>query len=131
MGKKLPQLLDDAKQKGLKAGLVMGQQFICDVMMVCLHRQGWGYDRIKRLLDDMDQQSDYFADAFINCMEQDVRQEQLDREIADIVKDHQHFVPFAERYPNIKTLGYDNLPRHIRKEIDAGIHAEKTCENKE
>ena len=107
----LARRIQDARQKGVKEGLVMGQQFVCDVMMVCLHGKGWGYDRIRRLLDEMDKQCDYYADAFINGMEQDVRQEQLDRELRDTVKDRQKFVPFAERYPNVKTLGYDKLPR--------------------
>lgn len=121
MGKNsLAQHIQKAKDRGMTQGLMLGQQFTCDVMMVCLHQQGWGYDRIKRLLDDMEKQSDYYADAFITCMEQDVRQEQLDREIRDIVKDRQEFSPFAERYPEIKTVGYDRLPWALRKEIDDG-----------
>lgn len=108
--------LKDAKDKGVRQGLTLGQQFAADVMMVCLHRQGWDYDRIKRLLDEMDKASDYFADAFINCMEQDVRQEQLDREIRDIVKDREQFVAFKERYPEVVTLGYGRLPAALWKE---------------
>lgn len=44
-------------------------------------------------------------------MEQDVRQEQLDRELREIVKDNEPFAPFAERYPNVVSLGYEKLPR--------------------
>ena len=112
MGKNdLARRLQDMRQKGLKEGLAMGQQFTFDMIEICLHRQGWGYDRIKRLRDSLNEISNYYADAFINCMEQDVRQEQLDRELQDILKDREPFTPFAKRYPNVITLGYEKLPR--------------------
>lgn len=114
----LARRIDSARRDGLRQGLKMGHQYIADVMIVCLHKRGWGYDRIKSLLDDMDKSADYYADAFIKCMEQDARQEQLDNEIRAVVKDRQEFYPFAERYPNVGTLGYGRLPAELWKQVE-------------
>ena len=111
--------IDNARQKGLKEGLQMGHQFIVDVMIVSLHKQyGWGYDRIKRLIDDIHDRADYYADAFIKCMEQDARQEQLDAELMSVVQNRQEFYNFEERYPNVKTLGYGRLPAELWKQVE-------------
>ena len=110
--------IDNARQKGLKEGLQMGHQFIVDVMIVSLHKQyGWGYDRIKRLIDDIHDRADYYADAFIKCMEQDARQEQLDTELMAVVQNRQEFYNFEKRYPNVKTLGYGRLPAELWKQV--------------
>lgn len=95
----------------LNRGMAVGEQYMVDMMLVCLHRQGWGYERAKRLLDQIDAACNEFADVFFRRMEQDIRQEQLDRELRDLVKDNEPFHPFAERYPEIITLGYDKLPK--------------------
>ena len=79
-----------------------------------------GFDRAKRLDDGVDSIKNYYADALIPCMEQDVRQVQLDNVLRDLVKDRQTFHPFPERYPNIMTLGYGRLPWRLRKEIGNG-----------
>lgn len=95
----------------LNRGMTIGEQFMIDMMLVCLHRQGWGYDRAKKLVDEIDAACNHFADVFRRSMEQDIRQEQLDRELRDLVKDRDTFHPFAERYPDIMTVGYDRLPK--------------------
>lgn len=59
----LARRLQEAKQKGRTEGLRMAQQFMFDMMSVALHRQGWGYERIERLRQSMNEISDYFADA--------------------------------------------------------------------
>lgn len=87
----------------LNRGMTIGEQFMIDI--------GWGYDRAKKLVDEIDAACNHFADVFRRSMEQDIRQEQLDRELRDLVKDRDTFHPFAERYPDIMTVGYDRLPK--------------------
>lgn len=99
------------RKEMINRGLLCGQQFALDCMLIALHRSGWGYDRLKRLLEECEVVSDCYADALRPCMEQDVRQEQMDAELRDIVKGRQEFAPFAERYPDIRTAGYDRMPR--------------------
>ena len=98
-------------------GMNFGQQFVFDVMMVCLHEKGWGYGRILELSKVLKEKCDYYADAFIRCNEQDARQVQLDNELLAIVKDNQPFAPFEERYPNVKAFGYDKPPVPFKGEV--------------
>lgn len=102
---------DAERKEMINRGLLCGQQYAMDCMLITLHRNGWGYDRLKRLLDECKVVSDYYADVLRPCMEQDVRQEQMDAELRDIVKGRQEFADFRERYPDVLTAGYDRLPR--------------------
>lgn len=106
------QQLKEATRKGVNAGMSTGEQFAIDCTQIALHRLGWGYDRIKRLFDLVTDISDYYADAMYMHMEQDVMQERMDRELRDIVKDHQPFASFSERYPNVR--GWDYM-RPVKK----------------
>lgn len=115
----LARRMQEAKSAGMREGLMMGMQFTSDVLLICLHRQGWGFERAKRLLDQMWEAADYFADGFVLCMEQDGRQEQMDRELLDLIKGRQDFSPFRERYPNVMSLGYDKLPGWLRRGVTA------------
>lgn len=98
--------LQEAVRRGTNAGMLVGEQFAMDCIMIALHRQGWGYERIRRLLDQTREIADYYGDAMHGSMEQDVIQERMDRELRDIVKDHQIFAPFGERYPHVKSWDY-------------------------
>lgn len=100
-----------AQRELINTGLRHGQQYAIDMVMVALHRQGWGYDRIKRLIDQVTELADYYADTMHPSMEQDVLQERLDGELRDIVKDRQEFYPFVERYPAVITAGYEKMPK--------------------
>lgn len=104
------------KQQALKRELVnvgirFGEQRTLDLMEVALHRKGWGYDRINGLLDLMRELDEYYAVAWEMRMESDVYQEKLDNELRSIVGDRQEFIPFEKRYPEVRQLGYNKLPR--------------------
>ena len=90
MGKRdLAHLLTNAKNKGIEQGMRLGLQFEHDLMQMGLHEQeGFGYQRIKRLEDWVDANKNYWADALILCMEQDARQEQMDRKLLEIIQNH-------------------------------------------
>lgn len=87
-----------------------GQQWALDCLLIALHRQGWGFDRIKRLLDATDDIAKYYSPALHPCMEQDVFIARMDDELRDIVKGKQEFYDFSARYPEIKIAGYDKAP---------------------
>lgn len=91
-----------------------GQQWALDCLMIALHRQGWGYDRIKRLLDETEKIAAYYNPTMHPCMEQDVFIERMDAELRDIVKGRQEFYDFKSRYPGVKIAGYDKAPKKVR-----------------
>ena len=92
----------------LNRGRRHGEQYTMDCVMIALHRQGWGYSRIKRLFDEVTEISDYYAPSMNrNNPEQPIFQERMDVELSDIVKDNQEFYPFRDRYPIIKEASYD------------------------
>lgn len=112
----LVKLLQDARNKGFAQGFGMGLQFGNDLTQMGLHElEGFGYARIKRLHEWYNENKDYWADALILCMEQDVRQEQMDRKLLEIIQDNEQFHPFPERYPGVKSLGYNKLPGWVVK----------------
>ena len=103
--------LQQDRADNLNLGMEYGEQYALDMMMICLHRQGWGYQRVKRLMEEIGAAADYYGEALHRCMEQDVKQEQMDRELRDLVKDNQEFIPFERRYPGIQTAGYERMPK--------------------
>lgn len=107
--------LSDAYKRGYIDGQNCGQQQAFDGVMIYLHRNGWGAQRIIRLNQGLADVLDEYAPAFHTGMEQDVWQERMDREIADTLKGETTFYPFAERYPMFKSTGYDKLPKERRR----------------
>lgn len=99
------QRLAAAKQEYARVGEQFGEQLSIDLMQIALHRQGWGYERIKRLIDDMNGLSKYYDAAFHKNPEQEVWQARMDAEILDIIKGQTRFYTFEERYPAINTIG--------------------------
>ena len=92
----------------VNSGVRVGRQMCMDEVQVCLHlKHGWGYDRIKALFDEV---QEYHEDCKIAMdprnPEADIAQEHMDRVLRDIVKDHRAFIPFKERYPEIKQVKY-------------------------
>lgn len=81
----------------------IGQQQIVDYLAIALHEEGWGYDRIMRVITRVYELNNEFFDALNEkrCDEADVLQERLDALLREICKGHE-FMPFAERYPEIK-----------------------------
>lgn len=90
------------------AGAAMAAQFAVDTLQITMHQQeGWGYDRIMRVTHEwMETQREYRP--ALNCKdpEADVRQEHMDRILAEIIRDRMTLIPFPERYPNAKKIKY-------------------------
>lgn len=101
----------ELKRELVRVGIRFGEQRTLDLMEIALHRKGWGYERINALLSLMTELDEYYAPAWETRMESDVYQVKLDAELQDIVKDKQELIPFEKRYPEVKQLGYNKLPR--------------------
>lgn len=102
----LLQRMQESKLDYILTGERIGRQEVVDAVAIALHENGWGYGRIRALLDRTSALLDYYAPAFTLGMEQDIYQERMDRELRDIIKDEKDFVPFSVRYSEIKTAGY-------------------------
>ena len=90
------------------AGAAVAAQFAMDTLQMTMHQQeGWGYDRIMRITQAwLEMQREYKA--ALNCKDPaaDVRQEHMDRVLAQIISGKQELIPFAERYPELKKVRY-------------------------
>ena len=95
----------------LNLGRKHGEQYTMDCVLIALHRLGWGYTRIKRLYDMAHEISNYYAPSMLPGMEQDIYQERMDNELRSFVEGNEHFYPFKERYPMVRTAGYNKLPK--------------------
>lgn len=87
------------------------RQLMLDTLQAAIHEEecgGYGYTRIKRLTDRWGELYNYFYDVFdLKHPECDVKREELDRILRDIIKDRQRFADFNERYPEIKRVTYE------------------------
>lgn len=95
----------------LNQGRKHGEQYTFDCVSIALHRMGWGYTRIKRLFEQAHEVADYYAPSMMPGMEQDIYQERMDAELRAFVEGNEHFYPFKERYPMIRTAGYEKMPK--------------------
>ena len=95
----------------LNRGRRHGEQCAMDCVEIALHRKGWGYKRIKELIDLVSDVADYYTPAMMPNMEQDVFQERMDNEIKSFMPADVPFYPFADRYPVVRTAGYDKMPK--------------------
>lgn len=90
------------------AGAAMAAQFAVDTLQMTMHQQeGWGYDRIMRVTNEwMETQREYRP--ALNCRnpEADVRQEHMDRVLAQIINGKTELIPFPARYPDLKKIKY-------------------------
>lgn len=90
------------------AGAAMAAQFAADTLQMTMHQQeGWGYDRIMRVTNEwMETQREYRP--ALNCKnpEADVRQEHMDRVLAQIINGKAELIPFPARYPDLKKIKY-------------------------
>ena len=90
------------------AGAAMALQFATDTLQITIHQKdGWGFDRVMRLTHDwIDTQREYKP--ALNCRnpEADVRQEHMDRVLAEIISGKAELIRFPERYPNAKKIKY-------------------------
>lgn len=90
------------------AGAAMALQFATDTLQITIHQKdGWGYDRIMRLTHDwIDTQREYKPALDCRNPEADVRQEHMDRVLAEIISGKAELIRFPERYPNAKKIKY-------------------------
>lgn len=90
------------------AGAAMAMQFAMDTLQMALHQtEGWGYDRIMRITQAwLETQREYKP--ALNCKdpEADVRQEHMDRVLAQIINGKAELIPFPDRYPELKKIKY-------------------------
>lgn len=91
----------------LNAGRRHGEQYAADCFEIALHRKGWGYKRIKELIELVKEIADYYAPSMDSKdPEQDIFRERMDSELRDIIKDNEHFYRHEERYPIVKSASY-------------------------
>ena len=90
------------------AGAAVAAQFAMDTLQMTMHQQeGWGYDRIMRITQAwLETQREYKP--ALNCKdpEADVRQEHMDRVLAQIINGKAELIPFPDRYPDLKKIKY-------------------------
>ena len=95
-------------QAKVEAAQRLISQYMIDTMQMTLHQtEGWGYDRIMRVTHEwMETQREYRP--ALNCKdpEADVRQEHMDRVLAEIIRDKAKLIPFPDRYKDLKKVRY-------------------------
>ena len=96
------------RQAYIQASERVTRQFMADCMMVVLNDEfGFGYDRIKRAMNAMQEKYNLYHDALDGGPEADYVQEKLDAAIRRIMKGRGTFYPFKERYPEIKEINHE------------------------
>lgn len=90
------------------AGAAMAMQFAMDTLQMALHQtEGWGYDRIMRITHNwIAVQREYKPALDCRNPEADVRQEHMDRVLAEIIRDKAKLIPFPDRYKDLKKIRY-------------------------
>lgn len=90
------------------AGAAMAMQFAMDTLQMALHQtEGWGYDRIMRITHNwIAVQREYKPALDCRNPEADVRQEHMDRVMAQIISGKQELRPFPERYHELRKVTY-------------------------
>lgn len=103
---------NDAKKQAelrrqlLNYGALVGQQFNVDMMCLALNEEGFGHDRIMRIIHRAEKHGEYFHECLAYGVESDARFEQLDQRLRYICRDHpEDFMPREKRYPNVKVPG--------------------------
>lgn len=95
-------------QAKVEAAQRLISQYMIDTLQMTLHQtEGWGYDRIMRLTEAWQQTQREYTPA-LNCKdpEADVRQEHMDRVLAQIINGKAELIPFPARYPGLKKIRY-------------------------
>lgn len=85
-------------------------QLACDAAVIALHELfGFGEDRCRRFVLEMEMNYNTFHAAAEGKKESDVAQEHLDRKLAVVFGEN--LAPFAERYPDVKPITYEGRKR--------------------
>lgn len=97
-------------RKNFAAGLQAGMQLACDYITMalrdpdCMGKDTFGRGRIEKLLSKSMEMDDHFWVAFGDDVEADYVQEEMDARLREVYGDE--LVPFAQRYPMVKQMGY-------------------------
>ena len=95
-------------QAKVEAAQRLISQYMTDTLQMTLHQtEGWGYERIMRLTEAWQQtQKEYTPALNSNDPAADVRQEHMDRVLAQIINGKAELIPFPDRYPDLKKIKY-------------------------
>ncbi len=95
-------------QAKVEAAQRLISQYMIDTLQMTLHQtEGWGYDRIMRITHNwVAVQREYKPALDCRSPEADVRQEHMDRVLAEIISGKAELIRFPERYPNAKKIKY-------------------------
>lgn len=109
-----------------EAGIMLMQQettrrFMIDLITITLNDpqymggNAFGFDRIRRVIDGLQENYDAYFDALTVLPEADYYRAKLDEAIKRIVGDREgEFKPFEQRYEYIRKITYTKEVRHIR-----------------
>lgn len=92
---------------GFDDGQRCGQQQAFDAATIFLARKGWTGKELVEFFNGCIGIVDEFHDAYNPGQEQDVAQERMDADLEAAYEGEVEFLPFRERYPAVKNLGYD------------------------
>ena len=93
------------EQHIFELGEQIGIQKMLDYIYIAMNQlDGYGHDRCCRIYKKLVELTDYFHPAFTDNVEADYKQEQLDGLLRQICGED--FVPFYERYPELKKIDY-------------------------
>ena len=95
-------------QAKVEAAQRLISQYMTDTLQMTLHQtEGWGYERIMRLTEAWQQtQKEYTPALNSNDPAADVRQEHMDRVLAQIINGKAKLIPFPDRYLDLKKIKY-------------------------
>lgn len=88
------------------------RRFMIDLITVTLNdpqymgSDAFGYDRIRRVIDGLQENYDAYFDALRMVPESDYYRAKLDEAILRIVRDRKDFEPFEKRYPYLPEIKY-------------------------
>jgi len=91
-------------------------QFMIELMTVTLNDpkymggDAFGYDRIRRVADGMEENYDAYFDALTLGPEADYCRAKLDEALRRIIRGNEEFKPFEQRYPYLPEIRYTKRP---------------------
>lgn len=96
----------ELRRQLLNYGALVGQQFNVDMMCLALNEEGFGHDRIMRIIHRAEKHGVYFHECL--CLRRGKRRavpSSLTAAPVHLPRPPEDFVPREERYPNVKVPG--------------------------
>lgn len=106
--------LQSVYKEGYHDGERCGQQQVIDAAMVYMTRKGVQGHALVDFFHEINAILDEYTAAWNPSQEQDIIQARLDGEIEYGLDGATEFLPFRQRYPEIKSMGYDKPVREQR-----------------